>query len=285
MKRRIYFIFALCSLVMSVWAEQGPRVYSHRGYEYGELRLSTFKEAYEKGLRSFEMDVRFCRDEVLVVMHDATVDRTTTSKGFVHDLTLKEYKALCIRVPNTPPPVAPWNPSKGPAPIYRVTDEHPPTYQEVLDFFADKPDAFLQIELLQNNPGSFYTEERMIRFADKIVAQTKAALQPGHYMFTSFWRPMLKIMQTRHPEMPTMLSFPHTIKSAALEQIEEALSFGCTGVSVPYWSVSQAFVDCAHQKGLHVSTWLVQDKVCYADMTKLKVDSVVSGYPTKLLNK
>ncbi len=267
----------------AVVSHSRPMIVSHRGYEYGELRLSAFKEAYDNGIRAFEMDVRFCRDEVLVVMHDATVNRTTTSKGFVHDLSLKEYKALCIRVPNTPPPVAPWKPTKGPEPVYRVTDEHPPTYQEVLDFFADKPDVFLNVELLQDYPGKFYTHERMVLFADKICAQTKAALKPGQYVFSSFWRPLLKIMQTRHPDVPTALAFPHTLKVATSDHIEEALSFGCKRISVPFWAVNRAFVDLAHRKGLLVSTWLVQDKACYAEMKKLNVDSVISGYPTLLM--
>ena len=40
------------------------------------------------------MDVRETRDHALVIMHDATVDRTTNGKGAVADLTLAEIKAL-----------------------------------------------------------------------------------------------------------------------------------------------------------------------------------------------
>ncbi|MEO0755238.1 MAG: glycerophosphodiester phosphodiesterase family protein, partial [Pseudomonadota bacterium] len=41
-----------------------------------------------------EVDVRESRDGALVLMHDDTVDRTTTGSGLVADLTLAELKAL-----------------------------------------------------------------------------------------------------------------------------------------------------------------------------------------------
>lgn len=41
-----------------------------------------------------EVDVRLSRDGVPVVIHDASVDRTTDGAGAVRDLTLRELKAL-----------------------------------------------------------------------------------------------------------------------------------------------------------------------------------------------
>jgi glycerophosphoryl diester phosphodiesterase len=41
-----------------------------------------------------EVDVRMSRDSRLVVMHDATVDRTTNGRGEVRSLTLAELKSL-----------------------------------------------------------------------------------------------------------------------------------------------------------------------------------------------
>ncbi len=40
----------------------------------------------------------------------------------------------------------------------------------------DKPDVFLNVELLQNNPGAFYTHERMVKFADLVDAHRKGLL-------------------------------------------------------------------------------------------------------------
>ena len=41
-----------------------------------------------------EMDLRLTKDNVLVLIHDATVDRTTTSKGKIADMTFAESRKL-----------------------------------------------------------------------------------------------------------------------------------------------------------------------------------------------
>jgi glycerophosphoryl diester phosphodiesterase len=46
------------------------------------------------GARAIEMDVRMTRDGEFVIMHDASVDRTTNGHGLVSRMTLAEIKAL-----------------------------------------------------------------------------------------------------------------------------------------------------------------------------------------------
>ena len=41
-----------------------------------------------------EFDVQLTRDNALVLMHDATVDRTTDGKGKVSEMTLAELRRL-----------------------------------------------------------------------------------------------------------------------------------------------------------------------------------------------
>ncbi len=58
-------------------------------------------EALENTLRhthaTFEIDPRLTKDSVIVLMHDATLDRTTTGKGKVGDYTLAELKQLKLK--------------------------------------------------------------------------------------------------------------------------------------------------------------------------------------------
>ncbi|WP_295939769.1 glycerophosphodiester phosphodiesterase family protein [uncultured Alistipes sp.] len=42
----------------------------------------------------FEIDFSFTKDSVMVLMHDLTIDRTTTGKGFVADYTYEELRRL-----------------------------------------------------------------------------------------------------------------------------------------------------------------------------------------------
>jgi glycerophosphoryl diester phosphodiesterase len=59
-----------------------------------ENTIPAFKAAVAKGVPQIEFDVNLSKDGKLVVIHDATVDRTTNGKGKVTDLTFEELRAL-----------------------------------------------------------------------------------------------------------------------------------------------------------------------------------------------
>ena len=74
----------------------GRGLCAHRGAmaTHPENTLAAFREAIRCGAHMIEFDVDLTKDRHLVVMHDATVVRTTNGRGRVSDLTLKEIKAL-----------------------------------------------------------------------------------------------------------------------------------------------------------------------------------------------
>ena len=69
---------------------------AHRGASGNnpENTLRAFQKALEIGVDEIELDLRSTRDGHLVVMHDATVDRTTDGTGAIGELTLAEIRAL-----------------------------------------------------------------------------------------------------------------------------------------------------------------------------------------------
>lgn len=71
-------------------------VIAHRGASgvRPENTLAAFREAIALGIDHLECDVRLSRDAHVVVIHDATVDRTTNGRGRVADHTLAELRAL-----------------------------------------------------------------------------------------------------------------------------------------------------------------------------------------------
>ena len=62
-----------------------------------ENSLAALERCVALGVDMVEIDVRRTQDGALVVMHDAKVDRTTTGKGKVSDLTLGELQALRLK--------------------------------------------------------------------------------------------------------------------------------------------------------------------------------------------
>jgi len=69
---------------------------AHRGAmsTHPENTVPAFEEALRLGAHMVEFDVQMTKDGALVLMHDATVDRTTDGRGKVSEMTLAEVKAL-----------------------------------------------------------------------------------------------------------------------------------------------------------------------------------------------
>lgn len=75
---------------------QSPVVIAHRGFrsQYPENTLAAFDAALAAGARIIELDVTLSRDRKLVVIHDDTIDRTTSGTGIVKDWSLEQLKSL-----------------------------------------------------------------------------------------------------------------------------------------------------------------------------------------------
>lgn len=69
---------------------------AHRGAsgERPECTLSAIRHAITAGATAVEVDVRSTRDQQLVILHDATLDRTTDGHGPLANATLAEVKQL-----------------------------------------------------------------------------------------------------------------------------------------------------------------------------------------------
>lgn len=70
-------------------------IFAHRGASHSapENTLTAFKEAVLVGSEGIELDVHLSLDKALIVIHDETVNRTTTHQGQIQKMTLAEIKA------------------------------------------------------------------------------------------------------------------------------------------------------------------------------------------------
>jgi glycerophosphoryl diester phosphodiesterase len=98
-------------------------VASHRGAHNGnfENSIASTKNAIKLGVDIIEMDVRTTKDGHLVLMHDSGIDRTTTGKGKVEELTLAEIRSYKLK-----------------APYGRISKETVPTFEEFLKVIKGK---------------------------------------------------------------------------------------------------------------------------------------------------
>ena len=80
-------------------SEAGPLVSAHRGGPapaYPENAIATFERSLRHTPALIECDVRMTQDSVLVLMHDETLNRTTTGEGPVADQPFAALRALLL---------------------------------------------------------------------------------------------------------------------------------------------------------------------------------------------
>lgn len=117
----------IASLRAEVTDPEGPvLVIAHRACwkSAPENSLPAIAACRRLGVAMIELDVRRTRDGHLVLMHDATVDRTTDGHGAVADMTLAQIRALRLRQ-GAGGPQAP------------LTDLPPPTLEEAMQAARD----------------------------------------------------------------------------------------------------------------------------------------------------
>lgn len=98
-------------------------IFAHRGNwrNSAENSIQAFQDCINEGLDGIEVDLQMTKDSVLVIMHDETLDRTTTGSGKVSDYTIDELRKL--RLLN---------------PIGVKTRQTIPTFEQVLLLAKDK---------------------------------------------------------------------------------------------------------------------------------------------------
>ncbi len=73
-----------------------PRIFAHRGGGSlaPENTLAAFRLGQSLGYAAQEFDVKLSKDGVAILLHDPTLERTTSGKGRAADLTWRELRAL-----------------------------------------------------------------------------------------------------------------------------------------------------------------------------------------------
>ena len=98
-------------------------IFAHRGdwRSAPENSILAFQKCIDEGIDGIEIDLQITKDSVLVIMHDSTIDRTTTGKGKVSDYTLEELKAMKLL-----------------SPIGVISRQTIPTLEEIFELAKDK---------------------------------------------------------------------------------------------------------------------------------------------------
>jgi glycerophosphoryl diester phosphodiesterase len=137
-----------------------PTVFAHRGSSaYApENTLAAFNLAIEQHADAIELDAKLSADGQIVVMHDASVDRTTNGTGLVKSLALAELKSLEAG--------GKFNP--------QFSGEKIPTLSEVFEQVGQK--IFINVELTNYSSPSDDLPEKVAHLVRKFKLESMVLL-------------------------------------------------------------------------------------------------------------
>ena len=266
------------------WLDRRVVDYAHQGgaWEAPSSTLYAIERALAVGAAAIELDVHATADGELVVCHDATVDRTTNGTGRIADLTLDELRRLdnaywfiagADVTPDRPEGDYPFRGRAATDAEFQIA-----TLREVLERF---PGVVLNLDIKQTAPVVEPYEHRLAellaefdRRDDVIVAsfldtalerfRTAAPGVPtsaGTLATAEFWR---DVHQGQAPGPPDVVAFQVPERQGDLVVADER------------------FVHAAHQAGIAVHVWTINDEATMERLVGLGVDGIISDLPTTL---
>jgi len=112
---------------------------------------------------------------------------------------------------------------------------------------------------------------------DAVVALIVARREPERFLVTSFDHSIVARVRGLAPEVPTGLL---TMEATGLDRlVDRAVDEGHAAV-VPWWGlVDESLVGRAHQRGVAVNVWTVDDPAEMARLVAIGVDALITNVP------
>lgn len=228
-------------------ASNTPLIIGHRGASGAapENTLAAFEMALQQGADGIEFDVRLSADGQVVVIHDATVERTTNGVGAVSRLTVAELRALDAGA-----------------------GQHIPTLDEVFESFGRS--------LLYN------VELKAVSWFDGALEMAVAECVEAHgihsRVLVSSFSPLSIRRARKYLARRVMLA--HIYESRWAKNAHRLVR---AEAGHPHFSlVDAAYMNWARARGLRVHVWTVDDATIAGKMARLGVHGIISNHPGQI---
>lgn len=219
----------------------------HRGAKghLPENTCASFLKAIELGAQGIELDVHLSADGEIMVIHDETIDRTTSGKGWV-----KQQRSEVLQ-------------------MYEIDHQFRiPTLAEVIDVIA--PDYLINIELKAGE-----TAKPVVDLIEKYVREKGRPYD--QFLISSFdWVAIEKVREW-HAEIPLGV-----LTSTDLALAIHFAKFIQAETIHPYFHLLTAENTREMQQNFKVFAWTVNE---FEDLQKVKsfgVDGIITDFPDRL---
>jgi glycerophosphoryl diester phosphodiesterase len=222
----------------------------HRGDNRGapENTNVSYVQAIRNGTPIVEMDLRLTKDNVLILSHDATLDRCTNGKGPVVEKTLAELEQL---------DAGSWKDAK-------FKGEPIPTVETIGRTCRDK--AVMMLDLKCEGLG------------ESLAALKQKLNYPADQWILAPWTDEEGAALRKHITDVPMIRLTSKLPTDNFDDayFAGAKQIGFSGYSVAWPALTQAFINAAHRNGFKVYCWTVNDTPDVAGSVLAGVDGIIT---------
>jgi glycerophosphoryl diester phosphodiesterase len=242
--------------------QDGFVIIAHRGASaYApENTLAAVQMAMDQRAEMVEVDILLSKDGVPVLLHDPSLNRTTSGQGLVTDFTLDELKKL---------DAGSWfsEDFKG---------ETIPTVEELLQLIKGKISVNLEIKT------QALTDTLEGGIVQKVVDLVRKHGMEHHVIFSSFDPRAIRQLKEYAPEIPGAILYYAELygDKHPVDIVRElrADAFNCS-----WKEIRQDWLDSLHSQNIPVNIYTVNSDTLMHQLLDRGVDGIFTDYPDVLL--
>ncbi|MDZ7672319.1 MAG: glycerophosphodiester phosphodiesterase family protein [Halanaerobiales bacterium] len=231
-------------------------IIAHRGSSSSapENSKASLLQALKDGATGVEIDLQLTSDNEVVVIHDETIDRTSSGLGFVKDMTLKELKEYDIGSFFDP----------------KFKAERIITLKEALELL--KNSKIINIEIKKMVNFNHNIEKEVVKVLEGLDLNNKIIV-------SSFNHDSLDIIKNINNKIITAPLFYARVHNPW----EYAKRLGSKYLHLYYKAVDNKLIQNCHKNNIKVNVFTVDKKEDLKKMIEFNVDGIITNYPLRAL--
>lgn len=237
-----------------------PVIVGHRGASAiaPENTRASFAQAALDGAHAVELDVHLTKDGEVVVLHDASLQRTTSGRGFVKDFSSSQLRKLSA---------GGWFHS-------RFADERVPRLQDIFELLND--DIGVNIEIKEQAEKSKGVE--LVRRCVKIIQSFDANQRS---LISSFSHSYITQSKSIDSSIPTGFLY-HPLRHAVQSLVRLAVSYGIDFLILGSSMIRKHIVDSCHEKNIRVAEYTINTEARVLKACRFNIDVMITNDPRRI---
>lgn len=246
---KLFTIINVASILISC---NSTKVIAHRGFSEiaPENTMIAFKKAIEIKADYFELDVHKTKDDVLVVIHDKTIDRTSSNEksGKVSELNFNEIQKVKVGY------------SSKFSDKYK--DEKIPTLKEVLQLAKGKIKVCVELKVIG-------IEKQVVDLLNEVDMTNQVIV------FSFNDESLIKIKKL-NPKLKTLF----LKNDANLKTLDFVKAINANAIGIGYGTeLTKEFMDYAKNINIKIFKWTVNNKQEMKKLIDLNIDGIITDRP------